>query len=81
MVRAARLLPDGQGAFVERLGLGVVALGVVRPCQVVQAVGHTWGVCADVRVCRFKGFTGDDNGSVVFALPVKFHDLPIKNRL
>ena len=40
MIRAEGLLPDRQGALVERLGLRVVALGVVQQREVVQAPGH-----------------------------------------
>ena len=39
MVGAERLLADGQGALVERLGLGVVAHRLVQPRQVVEAGG------------------------------------------
>ena len=40
MLGSQGLLPDRQGAPVERLGLGVAALGVVEPRQVVEARGH-----------------------------------------
>ena len=34
------LLSDPQRTLVERLGLGVLALGVVELRQVVEALGH-----------------------------------------
>ena len=37
---AQRLLADRQGAAVQRLGLGVPALGVVDGRQVVEAAGR-----------------------------------------
>jgi hypothetical protein len=39
MVRAKRLLPDGESALVEGQGLLVLALAVVESCQVVEAAG------------------------------------------
>ena len=40
MLRAQGLFPDCQRPLIERLGLGVLALGVVHRPQVVEARGH-----------------------------------------
>ncbi len=40
MLRPEGLLPDRQGALVERLGLGVLALVVVEQRVIVEAVGY-----------------------------------------
>jgi hypothetical protein len=40
MIRAEGFLPDRQRALEERLGLRVLALGVVQRREVVQARGH-----------------------------------------
>ena len=40
VLRAKGLLEDFQGAFVERLGVGVLALGHIEIRQVVEADGH-----------------------------------------
>jgi hypothetical protein len=39
MISAERFLADGESAFVERLGLGVLALRFVKVCQIVEAYG------------------------------------------
>jgi hypothetical protein len=39
MVRSKRLLSDGEGALVERLGVSVAALVVVEEGQVVEVGG------------------------------------------
>ena len=39
MIGPQRLLPDRQGAKVERLGLGISALAVVQNCEVIEAAG------------------------------------------
>ena len=40
MLGAERLLPDRERALIERLGLGVAALGIVEHGQVVEARRH-----------------------------------------
>ena len=40
MLGTERLLPDGERALIERLGLRVLALGMVEQRQVVEARGH-----------------------------------------
>ena len=40
MLRPESLLPDRQRLFVERLGLGIPALGVAEHCQVVQSASQ-----------------------------------------
>jgi hypothetical protein len=40
MVRPQRLLADGQRTLVERLGLGVLPLVVIKHGQTVEAPGH-----------------------------------------
>ena len=54
---AQRLLADLQAALVERLGLGVLALGLVQLRQVVQAGGHVGvvGPSACSRISRPAG--------------------------
>ena len=39
MIRAQCFFKDRQGADVEGLGLGIGALAVVQPCEVVEAGG------------------------------------------
>ncbi len=51
MVRPQRLLPNRQRALVERLGLRVLALGVVEQSQIVQARGHIGMIGAAVFLC------------------------------
>jgi len=36
VIGAQRLLADGEAALIQRLGLGVAALGTVQPGQVVE---------------------------------------------
>ncbi len=42
MLRPERLLLDRQGALVERLGLGIAALGGIQERQVVKRAGDVW---------------------------------------
>jgi hypothetical protein len=42
MFRTQGFLADLYGTLVERLGLAVLALGVVEQCQVVEGRGHIW---------------------------------------
>ena len=39
MIGTERLFPDRQRALVERLGIGIATLGVVKPRQIVQRHG------------------------------------------
>ena len=58
MVWSQRFFRDVQRAFVERLGLGVVALGGVKVSQIVQARGH-------VGMVRSQRFFPDDQRAFV----------------
>ena len=58
MLRPERLLADRQGSPVERLGLGVAALGLVQKGQVVEARG-------DIGMRRSECLLVDHQGSPV----------------
>jgi hypothetical protein len=58
MVRSERLFADRQGAFVERLGLGVAALFQVDAGQLAQASG-------DIRMVGSKRLLEDRQGALV----------------
>ena len=58
MLRAERLLADGEGAFVQRLGLGVAALRPVERREVVETGG-------DIRVLRAERLLADGEGAFV----------------
>ena len=56
MLRAERLLADGEGAFVQRLGLGIAALRLVEHREVVETG-------ADIRVLRAERLLADGEGA------------------
>ena len=58
MIRAEGLLPDRQGALVERLGLRVVALSFVKQGQVVQVSRY-------IRMIGTIGFLINRQGALV----------------
>src|SRR5712691_3589859 len=64
MLRAEGLLRDRQRPLVERLGLCVLALGAVEPCEVVQALGH-------IGMLRAKGFFPDRQRTFVERLGLR----------
>ena len=55
---AKRFLPNCQGAFEERLGLGVPALRFVEVCQIVEFYGG-------IRVIGAEDFLTDGQGAFV----------------
>src|SRR3989442_15684296 len=78
MIRAESLLIDRQRALEERLGLRVLALGLVELREVVQARGH-------IGMIRAVGLLGDpqrllrnDYGALVTSLAVQGHDLMVE---
>ena len=64
MIRAEGLLPYGQRALVERLGLRVLALCVVQPRQIVQARGH-------IGMIRAEGLLPDRQRALVERLGLR----------
>ena len=58
VLRAERLLADGEGAFVQRLGLGIAALRPGRAREVIQTGG-------DIRVLRAERLLADGEGAFV----------------
>ena len=78
MVGAEGLLLDRQRAFVERLGLGVLALGVVELGQVVQACGHSGMVLPNIILRNFQRLLRDDERTVVLAHSMELHHFSIE---
>ena len=58
VLRTERLLADGEGAFVQRLGLGIAALRPVEHREVVETG-------ADIRVLRAERLLADGEGAFV----------------
>ena len=68
MFRAERFLADLQRALIERFGLGVVAHGIVKLRQIVEA-------CRGVGMLRAEGFLADLQRALIerFGLGVVAH--------
>src|SRR5262245_24659514 len=61
MYSPKRFLPNCQGAFEERLGLGVPALRFVEVCQIVE-------FCGGIRMIGAEGFLTDGQGALLSRL-------------
>ncbi len=64
MLGSEGLLSDRQGTFIERLGLGVAALGLVEERQVVEKDGSGRIIRAKLFRPQSQGFLG-----IGFGLP------------
>ena len=78
MIRAESLLPDRQRALVERLGLRVLALGIVQRREVVQARGHIGMIRADRLLGDLQRLFCDHYSAIIATLPVQRHDLIVE---
>jgi hypothetical protein len=58
MINAERLLSNGKGALLQRLGFGIAALCSVELCEIVQTTG-------DIRVLRFERLLSNGKGALV----------------
>jgi hypothetical protein len=68
MIWAEGLLPDGQRAQMERLGLDKLFLGVAQHPQIVQAGGYIWMTGAKGLLRSEQGFFRRYRGFGVVAL-------------
>jgi hypothetical protein len=78
MIRIYGLFQDSQRALVERLGLCVLALGVVQLREVVQADSHVWSIRTDVALCHFQCLFCHGHSTLVVSYAIKLHDLIIE---
>ena len=78
MFRSQRLLPDGQRPFVQRLCLGILALVIVKPGQVVEARGDI--AVPDVSIKKpvpsisfvFSSFLNSGLRSIIIGTPTPY---------
>ena len=68
MIWAEGLLPDGQRAQMERLGLRKLFLGVAQHPQIVQASGYIWMIGAKGLLGSVQSFFRRHRGFGVVAL-------------